>query len=433
MNTASAESNTASVSAPAPAGQSVLVVGGGIVGLSIALRLQLDGFQVTVLDRDTPMEGCSAGNAGYISVANIFPPVTRDILFDLPRMLLSRDGPLVVRPAYLKEFVPWATKAMCAGQPASSVRVQQAMSPLLDQAWDSFTPLLDAAGAHALLDRRGGLVACRTDSALQGRARQVPVWNEMGLEARQIDRAEVLDLEPGLSPDMAGGIFFPQAGRCLNPKRLGLLYLDRLVEGGAQVLQQELLDVETSVPEHITAVLQGGQRIKVDHLVLCTGANRRLAERVLKRSVPIGMERGYHLMLPSAGASVNRPVLFGEHHFVATPMEDGLRLAGTAEYAHADAAPDMRRAYMLQGLARKYLPGLQTGNDVKPWMGVRPTMPDGMPVMGRWPGHPRLLYAFGHGHNGLTTSAITARCIAALLSGRPAPLAVDPFSIERFN
>lgn len=414
-------------------GPSVLVVGGGIVGLSIALRLQLDGFEVTVLDRDKPMEGCSAGNAGYISQANIFPPVTRDILVDLPRMLVSRDGPLVVRPGYLKEFVPWACKAMRAGGDASSRRIQKAMSPLLDMAWDSFIPLLEAAGAGSLLERCGGLVTFQTTRAFQAKADLVRVWNRMGLDAQQLDRADVLDLEPALSSKTVGGIFFPQAGRCLNPKRLGLLYLDRLVEGGAQVMRQELVGIETGASDRVTAVLQDGRRVAANYLVLCTGANRNLAEQVLRQPVPLGMERGYHLMLPTPRVSVNRPVVFGEDHFVATPMEEGLRLAGTAEFAHAGAAPDMRRAHMLQDLARKYLPVLGANEDGRPWMGVRPTLPDGMPAMGCWQGHPRLLYALGHGHNGLTTSAVTARCIAALVSDRPEPLAIDAFSIKRFR
>ena len=150
------------------------------------------------------------------------------------------------------------------------------------------------------------------------------------------------------------------------------------------------------------------------------------------RHVPLVSERGYHLMLPRPGLSLTRPVVFGEPHFAATPMDEGLRLAGTAEFARWDAPPAWERAHMLLALARQYLRGLD-GDEAKPWMGVRPSLPDGLPAIGTVPSAPAIHYAFGHAHNGLTLSAVTARCISALVQGTAPPVDLAPLSLERFS
>ncbi|MEX3815342.1 NAD(P)/FAD-dependent oxidoreductase [Paraburkholderia sp. BR13439] len=410
--------------------RSVAVLGAGIIGLSIALRLHLDGFKVIVVEKVVPMGGASSGNAGYLSEANIFPPASPDMLKQLPKFILSKDGPLLIEPSYAAKMIPWAVRAVSALKPNSYQNIVSGLADLTSLAYASFDELTADAGAGHLLSRKGGLVAFRTLSALEAKSRALPIWNSFGLEAHRISADAIRDLEPELNEDMVGGILFPNSGRCSNPRGLGELYAQRLRACGVAFVRDEVRlveDAERGVRIHTVS----GSKILCKRVVLAMGFETGALLQRLNIKVPLVAERGYHLMLPTAGIRLQRPIVFGEPHFAATPMDEGVRLAGTAEFARADSPPNMSRATMLLRLAKRYLPKL-AGDDGVPWMGVRPSLPDGLPAIGVLRNSPRIAYAFGHAHNGLTLSAVTARCVSALLQENKPPVALHRYRLERF-
>jgi len=409
----------------------VAVVGAGIVGLSVATQLQREGHRVTVLDRDEPMQACSAGNAGYLSEANIFPPASPDMLAQLPKLMLSKEGPLIVRPSYAHRMLPWTRHALKVLQPRSLQAVTDALASMTRIAYPALADLATHAGASALLSRDGGLVVFKTEAGLEKKSRALPIWNGYGLPVRRLSASQLAELEPALSDDIVGGLFFESSGRCSNPKRLGQLYAAHLAQAGAIILRNEVRSIEPSETGAMTVLSAGGQA-QFDRVVVCAGYWGGALMKPFFRSVPIVSERGYHLMLPNPGAKLARPVVFGEPHFAATPMEEGLRLAGTAEFSAPDAKPSMGRATMLLRLARRYLKQVN-GEGAQAWMGIRPSFPDGLPAVGCVPGHPSLLYAFGHAHNGLTLSAVTSLCVAALIRGERPPVDIAPLDLGRFS
>jgi D-amino-acid dehydrogenase len=410
---------------------SIGVVGAGIVGLSIAVQLQREGHRVTVIDRDEPMHACSAGNAGYLSEANIFPPATADMLAQLPKLMLSRDGPLVIKPTYVHRMLPWTRHALKVLQPQASEVVTQTLAALTRLAYDATADLAAHAGAASLLSREGGLVAYKTLSGLEKKCRSLPIWNELGLRARRLSSAEILDLEPALASDVVGGLLFENSGRCANPKRLGQLYAAHFSRLGGQFVRNEVRSIGSA--ENGGAFVQfAGSREQFDRVVVCAGYWGGALVKPFFKSVPIVSERGYHLMLPNPGVLLSRPVVFGEPHFAATPMEEGLRLAGTAEFSAPTAAPNFRRATMLLKLASRYLRQLD-GEGATTWMGIRPSFPDGLPAIGQVPEQPALLYAFGHAHNGLTLSGVTSQCVASLIRREPPPVDISALDLARFS
>ena len=143
-------------------------------------------------------------------------------------------------------------------------------------------------------------------------------------------------------------------------------------------------------------------------------------------------ERGYNTTLPDPGIQLRAEVIFAERKFVATPLAPGLRIGGAAEFAGLEAPPNYARCDALLSLAARYLPGLRADGGTQ-WMGHRPTTPDSLPVIGRSPRRRDVFYAFGHGHTGLTLGPTTGRLIAGLVAGRPSPLDLAPFAIERFS
>ncbi|WP_448118772.1 NAD(P)/FAD-dependent oxidoreductase [Pseudomonas serbica] len=411
--------------------RTVVVVGAGIVGLSIALRLQLEGYEVIVIDKLEPMEGCSAGNAGYISTANIFPPATPDLIRQLPRLLLSRNGPLVIKPSYIGKMLPWSLRAVGVLKPESYTRVTGALASLITRSQDSISQLARVAKAGHLLTRDGGLHVYKNMDAFKAKQQSLSLWKEHGISAELLSGGDARAIEPALASDIIGGIYFPGAGRCSDPKELGLHYFRHLMASGATFIKSAFQGVERSGTGRLEVVHSGG-RIGAMKIVLAAGYATAQMLRQYGYTNSLVSERGYHLMISRPEVRLGRPVVFGEAYFAATPMDQGLRLAGTAEFCRADTLPNMKRAYMLQRLAIQYLPGL-SAKTVEPWMGVRPSLPDGVPAIGQVKGEPGLFYAFGHGHNGLTTSAITAHCVAALVDSREPPIDIGPFEYSRFG
>jgi glycine/D-amino acid oxidase-like deaminating enzyme len=411
--------------------QEILVVGAGIVGLSVALQLQLDGFKVTVVDQDEPMQGCSAGNAGYLSQANIFPPAAPDLLLRFPRLLMASDGPLVISPAYLDKMVPWSLRAVSALRPARYSQTINAFASLITRSQNALVTLARAADASHLLTQEGGLIAYRTQQALQSKQRLIPMWREHGIEVETLSAEAMLAMEPALARDLVGGLFFPRSGRCSNPRMLGLRYLKRLLAGGGRLVAGQVAAIRRNASTGWDVDINGVPT-RTDKVVVCAGYQ---SERLIKgcgfKRVMVS-ERGYHLMLPQPHVTLSRPIVFGEPLFAATPMQEGLRLAGTAEFCKATAKPNMDRAYMLESIAAQYIPKLRS-DDAQPWMGVRPTLPDGLPAIGETSPGSGFFYAFGHSHNGLMMSAISAQCIAAMAQGRLPPIDVLPLDLHRFN
>jgi D-amino-acid dehydrogenase len=148
--------------------------------------------------------------------------------------------------------------------------------------------------------------------------------------------------------------------------------------------------------------------------------------------VPLEAERGYHVMLHDPGVTPRAIVGSAEGKFLATPMQDGLRLAGTSEFAGLDAAPDYRRAEVLRRQARDLFPDANI-DDYSHWMGPRPSLPDSLPVIGRSRHHAGIFYAFGHQHVGLTCAPRTGRLIADLVAGRRSNIDLEPYRVDRFQ
>ena len=408
----------------------VLVVGAGIVGLAAALRLRMEGKTVTVVDPNPPASGCSSGNAGYLSEANIFPAAALGGLRKLPQMLLDRHGPLVIRPSYLPRFIPWGLQSARAVLPDRIDAVVDALASLIRPALRSYGPFLERANARDLVEFRGALVVFTTEAGLEARSARLARWHQNDIAVRRIGADEVAELEPGLSRDIIGGLFFENSGRCLDPRLLGERFARQLSSEGATFVPAKVTRLEPAADGH-WRVHAGAIVLEASAVLVCAG---RWSDELLH---PLGYrfrlesERGYHLMLPQPGTTLSRPVSMGEAHFAATPMLDGLRLAGTAEFAGTDAPMNPARADMLFKLAEPYLPGLSRGNATR-WMGVRPSLPDMLPAIGRAHRHGNLFYSFGHNHNGLTLAAVSADLVADILAGRPPSVDPAPFSLQRF-
>jgi D-amino-acid dehydrogenase len=412
----------------------VAVIGAGIVGVCAASWLQRDGHSLFLVEPGNPGEGASFGNAGCFNGSSVTPMAMPGIIKNVPRWLMDPLGPLALRWSYLPTILPYLVRFVRAGTP-EKVRAQaRAMRPLVGPTVPLVRELAKAAGAEDLVHQRGHLYVYRSAEALEKDGFAWALRRENGVVVDEFDADELRQLEPALSRDYVRGLLVRENGHTSNP----LALVNRLVEHfrgrGGEIIQARALGFRLD-GRRLTAISTDRGDLVADAAVVCAGAYSKPLAAALGDRVPLETERGYHLMIRDPAVMPGIPTADADGKFVATPMELGLRFAGTVELAGLDAPPDWRRAQILLTQGRKMLPGLaahHAEDQVSVWMGHRPSLPDSLPVIGASRASPDVIYAFGHGHVGMTAAPMTGRIVADLLAGRPAPIDIAPFAADRF-
>lgn len=407
-----------------------LVIGAGIVGTAIAERLQSQGHRVVLVDRGAPGEECSSGNAGHFATDVVLPLANPKTILSIPKMLLDPLGPLAIRWAYFPRMLPWLLRFARAALPANARASAATLRELNSRSIPSFERLLSRTGLQELMVKRGALTLYQTEKGRHENRSTVNLLREYGVNVEELDAEPLRELEPALSEDIAGGLYFPDTAHTVNPLRLVRELARSFRDSGGEIKRGQVLQLEPQADGR-TGVLLDSETLTARRVIVSAGAWSKPLARQLSYRVPLDTERGYHLMLPQPGVELTRPMVSFERSFVMTPMEEGLRLAGTVELAGLAAEPDYRRADLLYEHAQTILPGLKSG-EAKRWMGFRPSLPDSLPVIGRAPRQKNIYFAFGHQHLGLTQAAVTAEIIDDLVAEREPEVDVQPLAVDRF-
>lgn len=409
----------------------VIVVGAGIIGLSVAYEALQSGAAVTIIDRDPIGDKASFGNAGGIAVTEVMPLSVPGLWKKVPFWVLNPLGPLAIRVGHAPNLFPWLWSFAKVGTASEVRRISGALASINSRVYDDLVPLFTKVGLANDLFRNGALTVYETESGL---IRDQPEWDakrSLGIEAQDLSGSQVRDMEPALGPIVKNGVFMPQWSHVSDPKKVVDVLRNWLAANGVQIMRGQVDRVDpTSEGAEIT--LNGGITLSAAKIVIAAGAwSAQLANR-LGDHVLLESERGYNTTIPSPGISLEREVIFADRKFVATPLSIGLRIGGAAEFGGLHAAPNFKRSKALVKLAKLYLPGLNEAANVE-WSGHRPATPDSLPVIGRSGPSQHIVYAFGHGHLGLTQGPTTGRIVGDLLAGRQPPLDVAPFSVARFS
>jgi D-amino-acid dehydrogenase len=409
----------------------ITVIGAGIVGTVCANYLLREGHEVTLIDRAGPGEATSFGNAGGISPASVLPVAYPGMIKDIPKWLLDPNGPLYLHWSYLPRVLPWLIKFLRAGRRDRVERISKALASLNVPTFDAYRPLLKDAGLEHLFHQTGQLFVYRSKGGLKRDKLGIDLKRATGLRVDVLNADEIRQLEPSLAPIFAAAYFIPDNGHCKNPFRLVQGLAENFVRRGGTLLRDEVLGFELG-PQGPRAMLTRGGRRPLDLTLIAAGVWSNVLTKQLGFKVPIETQRGYHVTLPDPGVMPRIMVLPMDYKIAITPMEMGLRLAGTVELAKIDARPNYARARNLLRIGGTIFPDLRT-NGYTQWMGNRPCFPDSMPVLGPMPGLPNAFVAFGHGHQGLLGASQTGKVIAELIGGRPASIDLAPFRIDRFS
>ena len=415
----------------AETGPTAVVVGAGMIGVCCALFLQRDGFSVTLIDRQGPGEGASYGNGSMLTCEAVVPIQTPGIVWRVPAMLLDPLGPLRVRWGYLPRLMPWLIRFVAESRWPRVEAASIALARLLDQALLDFDPLLRQAGAEAMVRRTGFLMVYESEAGFRRAAPLIDLQRRRGVEMEILDQETLRAREPKLAPIFARAIHYPEVAQALDVFRLVQVLAESFVSQGGTLKREEVRDFAFASDRKVEAVVTDRGRHPCDALVVAAGAWSRPLVRRLGSDTLLDTERGYSVLMPDPGVVPNTPLYSTERGIVFSPMEIGLRVAGTVELGGLEAPPDWRRAEALLTHARRWLPGLNT-EGAKPWIGFRPSMPDSVPVISASPRYDNAFFAFGHGHGGIGLGARTGRLIADLAVGRSPNIDMAPYRVDRF-
>lgn len=409
----------------------IVVVGGGMVGLSSAIALKDRGLDVVLCDPGEARARTSYGNAGVVSRGSILPMAGPALWGKLPAYLRNADPGLRLRHGHLLRVLPWVAHFLASARASAWRRAADALAPLTDAAYPEHRRLADRAGVPHLLRECGWVKLYRTEAAFAGAALEREILTRHGVPFEIVEGPAIQALEPALVRPFARAMLLPQTGAVGDPGGL-VEAAERLFSGlGGRTLRTTVIRLEPHGDGW--HVVHPGGTMRARQVVLATGAAAHELARPLGYRFAFAAERGYHrhYALHPDSPALTRPIYDTGAASILSPMGEGrVRVLSGVEVADRHAEPDYCQ---IEAAAREAAGTVRLGQplDNRPWLGSRPSTPDGLPVIGPAPRHTGLIFAFGHGHIGLSTGPITGRLVADIATGRTPAVPVAPFAPER--
>ena len=410
----------------------VVVVGGGVIGLCSAYYALRRGLQVTVVERELAgADNCSMGNAGMIVPSHFTPLAAPGMISKGLRWMLNPESPFYVRPRVNLDLMRWGWLFYRH----STVRhVAQSRELLRDLNMESrrlFTEL--AEDEDFGLVKRGLLMLCKTQKGLDEEAHVAREANELGLKAEILDAQAAAKLDPAVTMNITGAVYFPEDCH-LSPSRFMASIRKRILAAGGIIESGVTIDgVETRAGQ-VIAVTGNGRRFEGGKFVIAGGSWSADLLKSVGLKLPLQAGKGYSLTLPSPPELPQLCSIFAEAKVAITPMDGSLRFGGTMEVGGLDLSVNSARVRGIVKSVHAYFPKFSEKDfeGVKPWAGLRPVSPDGVPYLGQVPGLTNLIAATGHAMMGLSLGPVSGRLVADLLVGEPPFRPITALSPGRF-
>jgi D-amino-acid dehydrogenase len=409
-----------------------LVVGGGVIGVCSAYYLAGDGWDVTLVEKGEVCCGCSYGNAGLLVPSHSVPLAAPGVWLKGLRWMLDPESPFYIKPRPSLQLAAWLWRFRAA---CTEAHVRRAMPVIRDLSHASLALYRELAATDGLdfgFRQEGVLAVFRTAGGYREGVYEAELLESVGIPTRALDRAAVHDVEPGLAPEVVGGVLYPDDGQVVP---------DRFVRGLARAAEArgvrvreatEVLGFRTDATR-IAAVETTRGDLEADLVVLAAGSWSPGLGRALGLRVPIEPAKGYSVTYRRRPEGPRIPLMLMEARVGVTPMGETLRLAGTLELAGLDLSIDRRRVNAIVRGARRYVRGLERLEVLEIWRGLRPCTPDGLPLIGRSERLENLIVATGHATIGVSLGPVTGKLVAQIAAGAPPTLDLSALRPERFS
>ncbi len=413
----------------------VLICGAGAVGLCCALYLRERGYQVTVVERDAAGgDGCSYGNAGMI-VPSHFTPLAAPGAIGLGlRWLLDPGSPFYIRPRFDPALATWIVHFLRAANREHVHRAGPLLRDMQIASRELYEQLADRCDNGFGLVKRGLMMLCRTRAGLEEETRAARRARELDLPVEIVSSTRAAELDPDITMDITGAVFYPLDCH-LDPRLLMRKLTELAIGAGVTIRWSTPIEGWRVAGVRVEAATTSQGELAADEFVLAAGAWSAELARKLDCTLPLQGGKGYSFTVPNPPQLPRLCAILSEAHVAVTPMGASLRIGGTMEFAGLDRSVSMRRTRTIAAAAAQYFPTLRAQDiaQVRPWAGLRPCSPDGLPYIGRFARYSNLCVAAGHAMLGISLAPITGQLVAQLLAGERPRIALEPLSPQRYS
>ena len=408
--------------------KNIAVVGAGIVGICSAYFLKKSGFNVTLIDREDPGTMTSFGHAcSFADYANV-PVNYPGLIWDIPKMLLRKDGPLAVDFFYILKNLPWAFSFLQNCKKEKVNEIASSLTNLLKHSQLSYDEIFKDINVKEYINHEENLYLFDTKKSFEDYEYANVIRKNNKVKVRNLTKDEVKKLEPNIANVYYAGQIFTGSRHTTNPLAISTKIFEKFLELGGTYIKQNVKNLIQK--ENFIELSLDNKKIIFDKIIISAGAWSNQIANMLGDKFPLDTERGYHILFETNEKLINRPVAWSESGFYLIQIHDGIRAAGTVEIAGLKKSPNKKRIEMIERQSRKVLP--QLGNVKSTWMGRRPTLPDSLPIIGKSQQNSNVIYAFGHQHIGWTLGAVTGKIIDSLSRDQIPNIDISAYSPTRF-
>ncbi len=410
----------------------VIVIGGGMIGVSTAYYLAQQGRSVTILEKGAVCSGSSHGNAGLIANGYTIPTAAPGVLAQGLKWMLDKESPFFIKPRFDLELMRWIWKFRGACNEKQMRRAIPIIKSLGQGSLDLFDKLLIDEKIDFAYERKGRLLLFTDEKYFDNFLPIVDLFrDEYGMDSILLDAAGVREMEPNIQPAVTHGIYATEYAHLLP---------DRLVHELARVVKEKGVEIMTNTA--VTHFRTAGQKItevgtakgmfEPKEVVLAAGAWSPLLAHQLGVQIPIQPAKGFSITYKRPSTAPIHPLSLSERKIAVTPMGDYLRVSSTLELAGYDPSINQRRVAALRRHVREYLPVVEEWKETAVWSGYRPSTPDDLPIIGRSNAYENLTLATGHGTLGITHGLVTGKLVSEIMEGKRPFIDLAPFRPERF-
>lgn len=409
----------------------VIIIGGGIIGLSSAYYLGKAGKSVLVLDKGDGIDGCSFGNAGFISPSHFIPLAAPGIISKGLKWMMSSDSPFYIRPRLDVGLMKWGWQFV---NHATQKHVDASSRLLADLSLLSRDLHIELADeGNFPLQNKGMLMLCKEEETLAHEMEIGEQSIEMGMDTKVYSAEGLKELEPNVNLDVLGGVLFPMDSY-IDPAGFMNNFPTLLKPFDVTIIHNAEVDDFVMSGNEIKGVLVEEEQYICDQVVLATGSFSSQLMKKLKLSLLLEAGKGYSVDFTNPSSVPTMSYILAEARVAVTPFPDKVRLAGTMEIAGLNQEVNKTRANGFLKSVQAYLPDYKFEDlkDLPVWAGLRPCSPDGLPYVGRTKEYRNLTLATGHAMMGFTLGPVTGQLVKEIIMEESTSLNIEKLSANRY-